>query len=426
MPLNMLHNPTEGMPYACYPGAGPHTPPPGEMLPMATGRGHSLPDLRSIPRPQRTSREHPCTRRHVALFLPSLEAGGAERVMLSLALGFADRGLAVDLVLVRAEGTYLAEVPPHVRIVDLGARRASRGILALVRYLRRERPAALVSTSSHANLVALLAKRLARVSTRVVLRQAETLSGREHSDGLGVLIPLLARYCYPWADVLVAGSEGVARDLTTAIGLARERIRVVPNPVVPTELPALASAPLDDPWFAAGSDPVVLGVGRLVREKDFPTLIRAFAKVRQQRPARLMILGEGSERASLETLVAEIGLQRAVSLPGFAPNPFRYMARAAVYVLSSSTEGLPGALVQALACGAPAVATDCDNGPREVLDGGRYGRLVPVGNVAALADAILSAIGEPTPPVPKEAWRQYSQDAAVEQYLRILEAGPRE
>src|SRR3989442_572508 len=110
MPLNMLHNPTEGMPYACYPGAGPHTPPPGEMLPMATGRGHSLPALRSTPRPQRTSREPPCTRRHVALFLPSLEAGGAERVMLSLALGFADRGLAVDLVLVRAEGTYLAEV----------------------------------------------------------------------------------------------------------------------------------------------------------------------------------------------------------------------------------------------------------------------------------------------------------------------------
>ena len=213
----------------------------------------------------------------------------------------------------------------------------------------------------------------------------------------------------------------MANDLARATRLPRERICVAPNPVVPTDVFALAAQPVDHPWFTTGSDPVLLGVGRLAPEKDFATLIRAFARVQRHRPARLMILGEGSERGSLEALVAALGLEDSVSLPGFAINPFAYMTRAGVFVLSSLSEGSPGALIQALACGAPVVATDCQNGPREILDGGRYGRLVPVGDVPALAEAVLAALTDPRSPVPEEAWIHHSQDAAVEYYLGILQ-----
>jgi glycosyltransferase involved in cell wall biosynthesis len=361
----------------------------------------------------------------IALFVPTLDGGGAERVMVNLARGFSDRGLSVDLLLVHASGAYLSEVPPTVRIVQLQAARASRSLLPLVRYLRRERPAALISTSSHANLVALLAKRLAGISTRSVVRQAETFSiaARIRARGRRRLVPLLVRHMYPWADVIIAGSEGVAQDLVVAARLPRSRIRVAPSPLVTPELFALAREPLDHPWLAPGADPVILSAGRLDPVKDFPTLIRAFALLREHRPARLVILGEGEERALLEKLIRDLGLEDVVSLPGFASNPFAYMVRARVFVLSSISEGLPGALIQALACGVHVVATDCQNGPREILRGGRFGRLVPVGNVAALAEAILAALGEPSPTVPEEAWRPYAQDAATDQYLRILQVG---
>jgi glycosyltransferase involved in cell wall biosynthesis len=361
----------------------------------------------------------------VALFLPNLGGGGAERVMVNLARGFADRGLSVDLVLLKAEGVYLSEVPPQVRIVDLRTQRAWRSLLPLVRYLRRERPVALISTSSHCNVVALLAKRVARVATRTVVRQAEAYSMAlrlSPPKGLGQLIPFLVPRLYPCAHAIVAGSRGVATDLARATGLPLERIRITPNPVVTPELFLMAKEPLDHPWFAAGECPVILGAGRLTKQKDLSTLIRAFARLRRARTARLVILGDGEERPLLEALVKDLDLEGSVSLPGFVRNPFAFMARAAVFVLSSKWEGLPGVLIQALACGAPAVATDCESGPRDVLRGGRFGRLVPIGDVAALADAILSTLDAPKPLVPREAWRAYSQDAAVDNYLSILQA----
>jgi glycosyltransferase involved in cell wall biosynthesis len=195
---------------------------------------------------------------------------------------------------------------------------------------------------------------------------------------------------------------------------------VLDNPSVAPEVPALADAPLDHPWFHPGAPPVVLGVGRLSKQKDFPLLLRAFAEVRRVREARLLILGEGEERSSLATMIEALGLDADAALPGFVQNPFAYMARAAVFVLSSAWEGSPGALIQALACGAPVVATDCESGPREILQGGRFGRLVPTGDVTALAAAILATLDEPRRAVPEEAWYRFSQDAAVDGYLRVL------
>lgn len=344
-------------------------------------------------------------------------------MMLNLARGFAERGLAVDLVLAKAEGPYLSQVPPRVEAVDLGARRVLASLPGLVRYLRHERPAALLSTLPHANVAALWAKRLSGIPVHVVVRESNALSlVAQHTTLTRVrLLPFLVRRFYPWADGIVAVSRGVAEDLAQITRLPLERIRVIYNPVVTPELLKWAEEPVDHHWFDPGEPPVVLGAGRLTKQKDFSTLIRAFALVRQRRLARLMILGEGGERSSLEALVRELGLVDDVALPGFVKNPYAYMARAAVFVLSSVWEGLPNALIEALATGTPVVSTNCESGPAEILENGRYGQLVPVGDVGALAEAILTALSTaPAVESLQARAREFSLENILDQYLEAL------
>jgi glycosyltransferase involved in cell wall biosynthesis len=336
--------------------------------------------------------------------------------MVTLAEGFVERGLQVDVVLVKAEGSLITDLPSAVRLVDLHAPKVTLSVPRLVRYLRCHRPAVLLSTSNHANVVAVAATRLADVGTRIVLRQANTVSRRTRPRCAS---RYLVRWGYPRADAIIAGSLGVARDLAVVTGEPQERIHVVPNPVVKPEIFQLSRDRPQHPWFLDGGYPVVLAVGRLAPVKDFPTLIRAFARVREHRTCRLLILGDGEERSRLEALIRELGLQGSVSMPGFVKNPFAYMARAAVFVLSSKSEGLPGALIQALACGAPVIATDCECGPREVLQEGRFGRLVPVGDVRALSTAICSELDAPNG-MQLEAWKPYVAERAVQAYLRVL------
>jgi glycosyltransferase involved in cell wall biosynthesis len=359
--------------------------------------------------------------RPVAIFLPTLGGGGAERVFLTLADGFVRRGIAVDVVVLRAAGPLAQEIPAGARVVKLGAGRVLTSLPRLMRYLRAVRPTALLTTMSHANVVGLWARRLARVPTRVIIREANTLAPSiTQGSARNRLMPLLVRRFYPWADEVVAVSDGVAQGLMEMTGMQRTRIRVLPNPIVTPQLAGLAAEPLHDAWFSPGEPPVILGVGRLERQKDFPTLIRAFAAVRSRRHARLIILGEGAERPHLHSLLEELGVAADARLPGFVPNPFSYMARAAVFVLASAWEGMPGALIQALACGAPVVATNCRSGPREVLADGKFGRLVPVADHDALAKAITESLDCPRRPLPREVLEPYSQEAAVEGYLRLL------
>jgi glycosyltransferase involved in cell wall biosynthesis len=212
--------------------------------------------------------------------------------------------------------------------------------------------------------------------------------------------------------------------LQARLGLPAQRIATVYNPIVSPKLVDLADAPLDHPWLAPGAPPVVLGVGRLARQKDFATLIRAFKAVRSLRPARLIILGEGQERAKLEALITAERLAGDVSLQGFEPNPFRYMRRAAVLALSSVHEGLPGVLIQAMACGTPVVSTDCPSGPAEILEDGRWGRLVPVGDADAMAAGIAAALDDPAPPDVAARAAAFSVEAAVSAYLKVLSVRP--
>ncbi len=352
-------------------------------------------------------------RSKLAFFLQDLAGGGAERVMLTLAGGFADRGDDVDLVLVRAEGPCLADVPANVRVVTLGTGRTAYSIPRLAGYLRRERPQALLSALVHVNIAAILATRLCGRKPRVIITEHNQIArnaARARSRVIRLAHGAVSRL-YPLADEIVAVSRGVAESLVAYSGLDERRVRVIHNPVVTPGLREKALAETAHPWFGDGRPPVVLGAGRLTAQKDFLNLLRAFAILRQERRAKLIILGEGPERAALQDAVRAFGLAEDVDLPGFAANPYAYMARAAVFALSSAWEGLPTVLIEAMACGTPVVATDCESGPADILLGGRLGALVPVADPAALAAAILRTLD--TPPSPR-ALRDRADDFSVE------------
>ena len=362
----------------------------------------------------------PC---HLAIFLPSLRGGGAERVMLHVARGFAERGARVDMVLGRAGGPFCREVPAGVNLVDLGAPRALACLPALVRYLRTQRPQTLLSALNNANCLAVLARRCARTPVRLVISVHNALShAATNSPRLrGRLMPALARHLFPGAEKIITVSRGVADDLTRCCGIASEQMQVIYNPVVTPELFHLMRDPAPHPWFTAGIPPVVLGVGRLTAQKDFPTLIRAFSEVHRQMPCRLIIIGEGEERGRLETLVRDLGLREAVDLPGFVENPYSWMARASVFVLSSAWEGFGNVLVEALTAGAPVIATDCESGPREILEDGKFGTLCPVGDAPALAAAMRQVLADPAAYTPAAfPWERFALPRVLDAYAQVL------
>ncbi|MEI8372057.1 MAG: glycosyltransferase [Planctomycetota bacterium] len=359
----------------------------------------------------------------IAMFLPNLCLGGAERVMVHLANGLVARGRSVDMVLVEAKGEFLDQLESAVRVVDLKASRVLWAIPQLASYLRRERPAIVISALDHANVGAIFAKWLSRSEIPVVAAIHATRSMHaKHSKGIKEsLVRYCIQLCYRRADAIVCVSQGVADDLAAVTGARRDSMRVIYNPVIDEKMLARAREPLDHPWFAPGALPVVLAVGRLAAVKDYQGLVRAFGMMSRKHEVRLMILGEGPERPRLESLVAELGLGDRVALPGFGPNPYVYMARAALVVLSSISEALPTALIEAMALGTPVVATDCKYGPKEILQDGRYGSLVPVGNPAALAEAIAVTLSAPQRELPEEALQPYTMDYAVDQYCRLIE-----
>jgi glycosyltransferase involved in cell wall biosynthesis len=360
----------------------------------------------------------------LALFLPALSGGGAERITLLLADGFVARGLRVDLVLGVHEGPYLDQIPAGVRVVTLGSTKPLGKLMRLSRYLREARPPALLSALDNINL-STAARNLAGVPTRVVLGVHNTMSRDMQSvAGMKAAVRRFAlRATYRWADGIVAVSHGVARDLAAYTGLPESRLSVIYNPVVTNQLTTLARGEVAHPWANDPQIPLVLAVGRLVPQKDFATLLRAFALVRRRcgGRSRLAILGEGAERAPLESLARQLGLIEDVAFCGFVANPYAWMAKSRLVVASSKWEGLPTVLIEAMATGTPVVSTDCPSGPHEILDGGTFGTLVPVGNADALADAITAALGTANDPARLQRRAQtFSVDSAVDAYLQTL------
>jgi glycosyltransferase involved in cell wall biosynthesis len=363
----------------------------------------------------------------IALFIPNLEPAGAERVTVLLANGLVQRGRSVDVVLVQATGSFLADLAAEVHVVDLRAERALRAIPSLASYLRKRRPAAVVAALEHANFAAIAARRLSCTATPVIsaVHNSQAAIAQRFPGLRGALFSACVNWSYRRAEAVVCVSQGVAEDVVHTAGVARERVRIIYNPVIHPHMQELARQPVEHPWLAPSARSpagprLLLAAGRLRPQKDFPTLLRAVKIVRERLDARLIVLGEGEERPRLECLVKELGLEQCVDMPGIAKNPYAYMARADLFVLSSAWEALPTVLIEALAAGAPVVATDCVSGPREVLADGRYGALVPVGDAAALAAAISAAVSAPRRELPPEALRPYTIDHAVEQYCQVV------
>jgi glycosyltransferase involved in cell wall biosynthesis len=346
--------------------------------------------------------------------------------MVSLANAFAVEGFAVDLVVGQASGPNKNRVSRLVNVVELKRHRLLSCLPALALYLYRAVPTVMLSTPNQANIVAILARRLAGVETRLIVREASTLSlaASNATNRRGHLRPFYTRLFYGKADGIVAISEGVADDLAACARIDRTRISVIYNGIDVLETLCEAAEPVDHAWLRPGEPPVILGAGRLHKSKDFPTLIRAFAKLRRRCEARLIILGEGEERVKLQALILDLGVKRDAELPGFVKNPFAYMARARVFAFSSAWEGFGNVVLEALACGTPVVSTDCPSGPAEILDGGTYGTLVPVGDDAALAETLARALEAPADPLSirrcQERALSFSRAKIVKQYLDVL------
>ncbi|MGB5422507.1 MAG: glycosyltransferase [Desulfobacterales bacterium] len=362
-------------------------------------------------------------RPRIGVFVSFSGTGGVERMILNLCEGFAARGCRVDLLQVKAHSQHLEQLPSMVHVRKLNAEHTLSSLPALVRYLKTERPDALLAAKDRANQVAILARKTSGVPTRVVVRMGTTVSaalaGKNRWRKLFWYLPM--RLIYRNADAVVAVSQGVARDMARITGLPAADIRIIRNPVISPRIFRLAREPAPHPWLIEGNEPVIVGIGRLTRQKDFPTLIRAFARVRRKKPCRLIILGNGKDRKDLQVLAKRLSQSEQIAMPGFVENPYAYLKRAALFVLSSAWEGSPNALTEALALGVPAVATDCPSGPREILKDGAIGSLVPVGDPDALAAAMLATLSAPPDEtLLKSAVREYTVEVSSQRYLDLL------
>jgi len=370
----------------------------------------------------------------VAFFLNNLKGGGIQRFVVNLASEFSRHGLSVDVVVANPIGPFIKYLKNEntrssISLVTLDNPRVRKIPLKLAEYLRQNKPSAMIANMHYNNEMAILARRIAGVSTQIVVVEHNTLPPIKgvsltqpkfslglHPDRANLLINIF----YPWANQIIATSQGVADDLVRISHLSASKLQVIYNPIITSELREKSQQPLENPWFSANGKPVILGVGRLEPQKDFQTLVQAFSCARKEIDARLVILGSGSQYSALKSLVRELNLENSVFLPGYVDNPYTYMAKASIFVLSSAWEGFGNVLVEAMAVGTPVISTNCRSGPSEILANGEYGELVPVRNVEALSQAILKVLVEGGKKVPKQWLEQFSSKEVAKSYFRIL------
>lgn len=369
-----------------------------------------------------------CQSSHIAVFSLFDGDGGTEHSMTELIRNLAERGYTVDLLLIRYRGHVLDALPPGVQVHDWGLRHTWFSLPLLALYLIRHRPRVLLTAKNSANKVAVWARRLARSKVRIVFTARTLLSQRLSSDRIKRWRKLNAlRIAYQSADAVVAVSQAVARDAIDLLKLDPERVSVIYNPVVSVALFDKANAPAEHRWLVANNgESLILSVARLNKNKDISTLLRAIALLRRERAIRLLILGDGPEREQLGCLCKELSLDDMVEFAGWVSNPYPYIKAANLVALSSRSEGFGRILAESLALGTAVVSTDCPGGPREILDDGRFGPLVPVGDAGAFAAAIRQVLDHP--PDRKQLSRRgmdFSVDNSIHEYLRVLQLSDR-
>jgi glycosyltransferase involved in cell wall biosynthesis len=360
--------------------------------------------------------------KHIAVFIGSMRMGGAERASLNLVNEFASRGIRCDLILVHEEGEFLADVHPDVHIVPLGKGRTLFSGFALRRYLRSFRPRVMIASQTHVQLLALWACKKASVKVPLILNEHSTFSTNHPLSSMkSIVIRKLAKRWFPRANVITAVSEGVRNDLLNVFPELKDMTVIIYNPVINQALLDKSKEEIELPWNDDPSIPMVMAAGRLVADKNFDVLIKAVAMARKTRRICLVILGEGEEKYNLSHVAQQAELGEDISLYGYTKNPYAWMRKADLFVLSSRREGLPMVLIEAMATGCKVVSTDCPSGPREILQDGKLGFLVPVGDIQAMSDAIIKSLGgSGSEQAIEEALKPYHVTTVCDQYLELM------
>lgn len=358
----------------------------------------------------------------ICLFAPNLNGGGAERIISILGNHLANNGFVVDLVLANATGPYLENINGKVNVIDLSCKRVSLSIFKLIKYLRTHKPHTVFASHMHAARALIFAVRLSGVNCKVIVRQPTMLvSPYEQRSVLGTLqLKLFLFLARRYADIIIATSQAMADEFVTLSKIQRNKVEVIYNPLPIAFIQEKSQEELNHPWFAQGEPPVILAVGRLEAVKNFISLIRAFSLVIKNTEARLMILGEGAERAALESLIAELGLQDYVKMPGFVGNPYQYMRHAKVFVQSSIREGFSNGLIEAMACGTQIVATDCVGGTAEILGYGKFGHLVSVDDHEEMAKILLLSLNSLADNSPLIKAKDFDITTVLDLYTEVL------
>ena len=351
---------------------------------------------------------------HVAFLLRDLGQGGAERSSLRLANGLSNYGMKVTLFILKRKGEMIDSINPDIQVIDVKS--SFFRLLSKIRTMDID-----FLLPIYTSMRALMAKAILKMPFRVILSQRNMFT-MDRGPIQTKLKFLRCKLLYRYADACVCISKGVADEMITLNLLPSGKIHVIYNPVVNKELLSQIEDPVDDPWFHANSGKVIIGVGRLGDQKDFATLLKAFEIVSKSRSnLKLLILGEGKQRKMLENMVSDSGLSESVRMPGYTANPYPYMKRAALFVLTSRFEGFGNVVAEALACGCNVVSTDCKSGPSEILDGGKYGALTRVGDSEDIAKAINTMLDNP---LPKELLisraKYFSEERAVENYCSLF------
>lgn len=360
----------------------------------------------------------------IAFFLPSVRGGGAEKSIVKMCNELVTMGASVDLVLVKYEGSLLNYISDQVNVVDLKCSRSILSVFKLAFYLINSNPDALISAMKHANIPAILAREIAKFigfKTKLLISERSNASKSfENNKSFKNNILLLSMsLLYPKADKVIGISKGVSQDLAQLLNLEPEKVHTIYNPVVNNELFTLCNVTVEEDWFKKIDHPIIIAVGRLTKAKGFDNLIKAFAKVSFKINCYLVILGEGEERESLETLIGTLSLKDKVYMPGFVNNPYKFMKHSDVFVLSSVWEGFGNVLVEAICCGCKIVSNDCPSGPKEIIESYNVGTLVPFNNVNLLSEAIIQELGaEPYLAIDNTL---FTVEKCVDEYLKELE-----
>lgn len=378
----------------------------------------------------------------IVFFISSFRAGGGEKQMIEIANTFADRGYEVDLLVLKQAGDLERIVGGKVRVFSLDSRRIVFSLPKLMSYFRKRKPNALLSVDEHTHILSIIAKMFTMSPVRIVLRVGNMLSILEsHYVGKSKILPFLNRRLLKRANLIIANSRGVADDLISVTGISLGRVVVILNPKPLGEILEKAREPLKDEWFLNKESPVIVAVGRLRVQKNFQLLIRAFAKLPKELNARLVIVGGGREEQRLKKLAEDLLCAERVHFTGYVPNPYPYMTQADLFVATSLWEGLPNAVIEALVCGAPTIASDCSSGPREILapdtdyrkrlvkghgiEYAKYGVLFAVDDEDALVEAMTKMLGDAPlrakySALSKERAEAFDSEYIVDEYARAL------